>query len=100
MPDQTDGKRKKCTTTELWSRSPEKETYVRRPQKSDGDLCGTFCTDGNHHLPGVYASGFLLALLYFVYDIFSQKDYEYILENGQLTIDVIYGKNTGKQLMC
>ena len=36
---------------------PKKETYVRRPQKSDGDLCGTFCTDGNHHLPGVYASG-------------------------------------------
>ena len=33
--------------------------------------------------------GFLLALLYFVYDIFSQRDYEYILENGQLTIDVM-----------
>lgn len=44
--------------------------------------------------------GFLLALLYFVYDIFSQRDYEYTMENGQLTIDVIYGKNTGKQHMC
>ena len=36
--------------------------------------------------------GFLLALLYFAYDIFSQRDYEYTMENGQLTIDVIYGK--------
>ena len=36
--------------------------------------------------------GFLLALLYFAYDIFSQRDYEYTMENGQLIIDVIYGK--------
>ena len=40
--------------------------------------------------------GFLLALLYFVYDIFSQKDYEYTMENGELTIDVIYGKKYRK----
>ena len=40
--------------------------------------------------------GFLLALLYFVYDIFSQRDYEYIMENGELTIDVIYGKKYRK----
>ena len=40
--------------------------------------------------------GFLLALLYFVYDIFSQRDYEYTMENGQLTIDVIYGKKYRK----
>lgn len=44
--------------------------------------------------------GFLLALLYFVYDIFSQRDYEYILENGQLTIDVIYGKKYRKTAQC
>ena len=44
--------------------------------------------------------GFLLALLYFVYDIFSQKDYEYILENGQLTIDVIYGKKIPENSSC
>ena len=36
---------------------PKKETYVRSSQKSNGDLCGTFCTDGNHHLPGIYAPG-------------------------------------------
>lgn len=34
--------------------------------------------------------GFLLAGLYFVFDIFSQKDYEYMMENGQFEIDVIY----------
>ena len=32
--------------------------------------------------------GFLLAGLYFVFDIFSQRDYEYKMENGQLEIDV------------
>ena len=37
-------------------------------------------------------AGFCLAGLYFIYGTLSQKDYEYILENGQLTIDVIYGK--------
>ena len=37
-------------------------------------------------------AGFLLAALYFVFDIFSQKDYEYTLENDTLSIDVIYGK--------
>ena len=37
-------------------------------------------------------AGFLLAALYFVYDVFSQKDYEYTLESDTLTIDVIYGK--------
>ena len=41
-------------------------------------------------------AGFLLAALYFVFDIFSQKDYEYTLENYQLSIDVIYGKKYRK----
>ena len=41
-------------------------------------------------------AGFLLAALYFVFDIFSQKDYEYTLENDQLSIDVIYGKKYRK----
>lgn len=41
-------------------------------------------------------AGFLLAGLYFVYDVVSQKDYEYTLENGQLIIDVIYGKKYRK----
>lgn len=41
-------------------------------------------------------AGFLLAALYFVFDIFSQKDYEYTLENDQLSIDVIYDKKYRK----
>ena len=41
-------------------------------------------------------AGFLLAALYFVYDVFSQKDYEYTLESETLTIDVIYGKKYRK----
>ena len=41
---------------------------------------------------GFMLPGFLLVLLYFVYDAFSQKDYEYILEDNTLTIDVILGK--------
>ena len=41
-------------------------------------------------------AGFLLAALYFVFHIFSQKDYEYTLENDQLSIDVIYGKKYRK----
>lgn len=36
-------------------------------------------------------SGFLLAGLYFLFNTFSTKEYEYILDKNQLTIDVIYG---------
>ena len=35
-------------------------------------------------------AGFCLAGLYFIYGTFCQRDYEYIMENEQLTIDVIY----------
>lgn len=41
---------------------------------------------------GFMLPGFLMVVLYFIYDIFSQKDYEYKLENGMFSIDVIYGK--------
>ena len=37
-----------------------------------------------------------MALLYFVYDVFGQRGYEYTLENGTLSIDVIYGKRYRK----
>ena len=37
-------------------------------------------------------AGFLLLALYFLYDIFSQRDYEYTMDKETLTIDVIYGK--------
>ena len=41
-------------------------------------------------------AGFCLAGLYFIYGIFCQRDYEYIMENEQLTIDVIYGNKYRK----
>lgn len=45
---------------------------------------------------GFMLPGFLLALLYFIYDIFSQKEYEYALEGTSFTIDVILGKRYRK----
>ena len=41
---------------------------------------------------GFMLPGFLMVLLYFIYDVFSQKEYEYTLEDDQLMIDVIVGK--------
>lgn len=41
---------------------------------------------------GFMLPGFLLAALYFVYDIFSQKEYEYVLEGKTLEISVILGR--------
>lgn len=41
-------------------------------------------------------AGFLLTGLYFVYDIFSQRDYEYMMEGNYLSIAVIYGKKYRK----
>lgn len=97
MPDQTDGKRKKCTTTELWSRSPEKRNICQAALRKVMVIFAVlFVLMGITISQAFMLPGFLLALLYFVYDIFSQRDYEYILENGQLTIDVIYGKKYRK----
>lgn len=41
-------------------------------------------------------AGFLLVALYFVFDVLSRKEYEYILDGKTLTIDVIYGKRYRK----
>ncbi len=41
---------------------------------------------------GFMLPGFLLVVLYFIYDVFSQRAYEYVLENGLFTVDVIQGK--------
>lgn len=41
---------------------------------------------------GFMLPGFLLALLYFVYDVLSQREYEYVLEGKKLEIHVILGK--------
>lgn len=41
---------------------------------------------------GFMLPGFLLVVLYYFYNTYSQKEYEYILEENHLTIDVIFGK--------
>ncbi len=41
---------------------------------------------------GFMLPGFLLVVLYFFYDVFSQREYEYRLEDNCLTIDVILGR--------
>lgn len=41
-------------------------------------------------------AGFCLVALYFAYDVFSQKEYEYKLEDNHLTIAVILGKRYRK----
>lgn len=40
---------------------------------------------------GFMLSGFLLVLLYFIFDTFSKKEYEYVLEGTTLSISVIWG---------
>jgi hypothetical protein len=40
--------------------------------------------------------GFLLVVLYFIYATFSERDYEYVLEESTLTISVIFGKKYRK----
>lgn len=42
-------------------------------------------------------AGFLCTGLYFIYDILSQKDYEYTMEGEHLVIDVIYGRKYRKR---
>ena len=41
---------------------------------------------------GFMLPGFLLVALYFFYDIFSQREYEYTMEDNTLTIDIILGR--------
>ena len=45
---------------------------------------------------GVLFPGFLLICLYFAFDMFSQKEYEYVMEGNHFTIDVIVGKKHRK----
>lgn len=41
---------------------------------------------------GFMLPGFLLVVLYYFYAAFSQKEYEYTLENGIFSVDVILGR--------
>lgn len=47
---------------------------------------------------GFMLSGFLAAGLYFIYEVLSRKDYEYVLEGGRLEISVIYGRRYRKEV--
>lgn len=47
---------------------------------------------------GFMLPGFLLVGLYFIYDVFSQKEYEYTLEGMNFTVDVILGKRHRREM--
>ena len=64
--------------------------------EAHGRIRGIFCAAWDHDLTGIYVSGLLLVALYFVFDVLSRKEYEYILDGKTLTIDVIYGKRYRK----
>lgn len=46
---------------------------------------------------GFMLSGFLLICLYFVFDVFSQKEYEYSVEGVNFSIDIIWGHRYKRQ---
>ncbi len=46
---------------------------------------------------GFMLSGFLLVVLYFIYDTFSRKEYEYTLEGMTFSISVIWGGHYRKE---
>lgn len=47
---------------------------------------------------GFMLPGFLLVGLYFIYDVYSQKEYEYTLEGVKFTISVILGKRHRREV--
>lgn len=47
---------------------------------------------------GFMLPGFLLICLYLVFDMFSQKEYEYTMEGNQFSIAVIIGKTRRRQV--
>jgi hypothetical protein len=57
-----------------------------------GILAVVFLLAGILFSRGFFLPCFLMAGLYFVYEAFSERDYEYIYGNGRLRIDVIIGR--------
>lgn len=79
------------------------EQVIRRPKAMTGVLrkvmivfAVIFVLLGIMISQGFMLAGFLMVVLYFAYDIFSQKEYEYRLEDNHLTIAVILGKRYRK----
>lgn len=79
---------------------PKLIVYVSRKKKAASGflsvlmivLCVLFLLGGIIFTKGMLFPCFLMAGLYFLYDIFSKRDYEYILENNILRVDVIWGR--------
>lgn len=75
------------------------EQVIRKPKAMTGALRKTmvvfaviFVIMGIAISQGFMLPGFLLALLYFVYDVLSQKEYEYVLDGDRFEVHVILGK--------
>lgn len=77
---------------------------VHRKQKSTAGLLKTFMILlaviflllGIMFSRGFMLPCFLMAALYFIYEYYSEKDYEYILEGRKLSIAVIRGRRSRK----
>ncbi len=74
----------------------KKEAFRSIKKKTMVFFAVVFVVMGNYHIPGLYAGWFLPGRSLFIYGTFCQRDYEYIMENEQLTIDVIYGNKYRK----
>lgn len=61
-------------------------------------LCIIFIVCGIIFTTGMFLPAFCLALFYFYYTLQIERDYEYHLEDGVLTIDVIKGKRIRRQV--
>lgn len=75
------------------------EQVTRKPKAMSGALrkimivfAVIFVIMGITISQGFMLQGFLLALLYFVYDVLSQKEYEYVLDGKRFEVHVILGK--------
>lgn len=79
---------------------------VHRKQKSAAGLLKTsmiilavvFLLLGIMFSRGFMLPCFLMAALYFIYEYYSEKDYEYILEGRKLSIAVIRGRRSRKMV--
>lgn len=60
-------------------------------------FCVLFLLSGIIMDRGMMLPAFLIAGLYFLYDAFAVKDYEYVMDGDTFTISVIHGKRRRKE---
>ena len=78
--------------TKITKQVKRKKKSRHRTSEGDDDLFRrAVCADGDRTVQRIYAVRFLLVLLYFIFDTFSKKEYEYVLEGTTLSISVIWG---------